>query len=70
VAHTYNTNNSAGIDQEDLGSKSAWANNLQDPILKKPFNKKGLVECQDIGPVFKPQYHKKKKKKKKFRISD
>jgi hypothetical protein len=29
-----------GRDQEDHSSKSAGANSLQDPIMKKPFTKK------------------------------
>jgi hypothetical protein len=32
VAHTYNTSYSGGRDQEDHGSRPAWANSLQDPI--------------------------------------
>jgi hypothetical protein len=36
-----NPSNSGGRDQEDSGSKPAQANNLQDPILKKPITKKG-----------------------------
>jgi hypothetical protein len=35
---------SRGRDHEDRGSKPAWANSSRDPILKKPFTKKGLVE--------------------------
>jgi hypothetical protein len=71
VAHTYNTNNSAGIDQEDLGSKSAWANNLQDPILKKTLQQKRASRVSRYRPcVQTPVPQKKKKKEKKFRISD
>jgi hypothetical protein len=33
-----------GRDQEDSGSKPAWANSSLDPILKKPITKIGLVE--------------------------
>jgi hypothetical protein len=45
VAHACNPSNSGGRDQEDRGSKPAWANNSQDPISKKPYHKKtGLVE--------------------------
>jgi hypothetical protein len=35
---------SGGRDQEDNGLKATWANSLQDPISKKLFTKKGLVE--------------------------
>jgi hypothetical protein len=37
VAHVCNPGYSGGRDQEDLSSKPARANSLQDPILKKPF---------------------------------
>jgi hypothetical protein len=41
VAHACNPSYSGGRDQEDLGSKPAWANSSQNPILKKTFMKKG-----------------------------
>jgi hypothetical protein len=44
VAHACNPSYSGGRDQEDHGLKPAQANSLQDPILKKPFTKTGLVE--------------------------
>jgi hypothetical protein len=44
VAHTYNPSYSGGRDQEDCGSKPAWAHSLQDPILKKTHHKTGLLE--------------------------
>jgi hypothetical protein len=44
VAFAYNLSYSGGRDQEDCGSKPAWANSWQDPILKKMLHKKGLVE--------------------------
>jgi hypothetical protein len=44
VAHACNHSYSEGRDQEDGGSKPAWANSLQDPILKNHNTKKGLVE--------------------------
>jgi hypothetical protein len=44
VAHAYNPSYSGGSDQEDCGSKPARGNSLQDPISKKLFTKKGLVE--------------------------
>jgi hypothetical protein len=66
VAHAFNPSYSGGRDQEDHGSKPAWANSSPDPILKKPFtkNKKraGGV-AQGVGPEFKPQYQKKKREK-------
>jgi hypothetical protein len=40
VAHACNPSYSEGRDQEDCGSKPAWANNSQDPILKKTNHKK------------------------------
>jgi hypothetical protein len=43
VAHAYNPIYSRGRDQEDRSSKPAGASNSQDPILKKPFTKIGLV---------------------------
>jgi hypothetical protein len=44
VVHSCNPSYSGGRDQEDLCSKPAWANSSRDPILKKTFIKKGLVE--------------------------
>jgi hypothetical protein len=44
VAHTCNPRCSRGRDQEDCSSKPARANSLRDPILKKTFTKKELVE--------------------------
>jgi hypothetical protein len=46
VAQACNPSYSGGRDQEDGGLKPAWANSLQDPISKKPPQKKGggLVE--------------------------
>jgi NADPH-dependent ferric siderophore reductase len=41
VAHACNPSHSGGGDQEDCSSKPARANSSQDPILKKPFTKKG-----------------------------
>jgi hypothetical protein len=35
VTHAYNPSSLGGTDQKDIGSKPAWANSLQDPILKK-----------------------------------
>jgi hypothetical protein len=56
VAHTCNPSNSGGRDQEDRGSKPAWANSLQDPILKKKSQKRGGGVAQGVGLEFKPQY--------------
>jgi hypothetical protein len=44
VAHTCNPSYTGGRDQEDHGLKTAQANSLQDPILKKTLHKKGLLE--------------------------
>jgi hypothetical protein len=41
VAHAYNPSYSRDRDQEDCGSKPAWANSSRDPVLKKPITKKG-----------------------------
>jgi hypothetical protein len=38
--HTYNPSCSGGRDQEDRGSKPAWANSSRDPILKNPSHTK------------------------------
>jgi hypothetical protein len=63
VAQAYNPSYSGGRDQEDYGTKTAYTNNSQDPILKKTHHKKraGGV-AQGIGLEFKPQYSQKKKK--------
>jgi hypothetical protein len=52
VAHPCNPSYSGGRDQEDCGSRSAWANSSRDPISK---NRAGGV-AQGEGPEFKPQY--------------
>jgi hypothetical protein len=62
VAHTCNPSYSGGRDQEGCTSKPAWANSLQDPILKMPFTKRSGVMAQGEVPEFKPKYYKKKKK--------
>jgi hypothetical protein len=43
-AYTYNPSYSGGRDQEDCSLRQSQANSSQDPILKKPFTKKGLAE--------------------------
>jgi hypothetical protein len=61
VAHECNPSYLGGKDQENRGSKPAWANSLQDHILEK---KKTLHKNRAVGvahgedPEFKPQYHK------------
>jgi hypothetical protein len=44
VAHACNPSYSGSRDQEDSGSKPAWAHNSVRPYLKKPFTKIGLIE--------------------------
>jgi hypothetical protein len=45
VAHTSNPSYSGGSDQEDRGSKPAWAREiLERPYLEKTHHIKGLVE--------------------------
>jgi hypothetical protein len=51
VAHTCNPSNSRGRDQEDQGSKSAWANSLRDPISKIPNTKRTGGVAQGVDPV-------------------
>jgi hypothetical protein len=58
VAHAYNPSYSGSKDREDQGLTPAWANNLQDLILKKPITKKASGVAQGVGPEFKPQYYK------------
>jgi hypothetical protein len=64
VTHTCNPSYPEGRDEEDLGSKPAWANISQYPIRKKknPSQERAGGVAQDIGPEFKPQYRKKKKR--------
>jgi hypothetical protein len=64
VAHACNPSYIGSRDQEDHGSRPAWANSLGDSILKKTHHKKRPVEWLKIGPDLKPQYCKKGKKKK------
>jgi hypothetical protein len=65
VAHACNPSYSGGSDQEDCGSKPAWASSSQDPISKNPSQKKVLVEWLKVfeGPEFKPEYCQNKTKK-------
>jgi hypothetical protein len=74
VAHTWNPSYSGGRDQEDCGSKSAQPNSLQDPISKKKKKKNmkrasGVV-APDVGPEFKPQYHKKIKEENETQVTE
>jgi hypothetical protein len=61
MAYACNPSYSGGRDQEDLGSKPAWAKSSQDPISKKNHHKKAGRMAQGVGLEFKPQYLKKKK---------
>jgi hypothetical protein len=66
VAHAYNPSYSGGKDQEDLGSKLAWANSSTSPYLQKPYTKIGLVEWPKVKALSStPTTAKKKKKKRK-----
>jgi hypothetical protein len=40
MAHACNPSFSGGRDQEDHGSKPAWANIMGDPVLKIPITKR------------------------------
>jgi hypothetical protein len=60
VAHACNPNYSGGRDQEDRSSKPAKTNTSGDPILKKIFHKKGLVEWLKVKAEFKLKYCKEK----------
>jgi hypothetical protein len=44
VAHACNPSYPGGRDQENCGSKPAWANSSRDRISKIAITKKGLVE--------------------------
>jgi hypothetical protein len=59
----YDLSSYSGGRNQDGGSKPAWADDSATPHLEKPNTKKGCGVAQDVGPEFKPQYHKKKKKK-------
>jgi hypothetical protein len=50
LAHACNPSYSGGRDQEDQGSKPAWANSLGDPILKKTITKKGWWSASRYRP--------------------
>jgi hypothetical protein len=66
VAHACNLSYSGGRDQEDYGSKPAWANSSTRPYLEETLHKKGLVHWLKMkAPSSNPSTAKKKKKKKK-----
>jgi hypothetical protein len=44
VTHTCSPSYLEGRDQEDPGSKPAWANQFMRPYLEKNLHKKGLVK--------------------------
>jgi hypothetical protein len=50
VAHACNSNYPGGRNEEDCGSKPAWANSLRDPILKKSITKKGWCSASRCRP--------------------
>jgi hypothetical protein len=60
---------SRGRDQEDQGSKPAWANSLSNSISRKqnktkqnPSQQRAGGVAQGVGPEFKSQHHKKRVK--------
>jgi hypothetical protein len=61
VAQSCNPSYSGGRDQEDCGSKPAWANSSRDCILKNPSQKRAGGVAQGEGPEFKPSTAKEKK---------
>jgi hypothetical protein len=62
VAHAYNPSYSGGRDQEDHGSKPAWANSSARSYFEKPFTKIGLVEWLKVKALRSSSTAKKKKK--------
>jgi hypothetical protein len=58
VAHACNPSYSGGRDQEDCGLKPVQANSSQDPVSKKPSQKRAGGVAQGEGPEFKLQYQK------------
>jgi hypothetical protein len=69
VAHACKLGYSGGIDQEDYSSKPDWANSSQDPILKKPSQKRAGEMAKGKGPEFKPQHYKTKNPRRGFRTT-
>jgi hypothetical protein len=64
VAQACNPSYSGGRDQENSGLMPVQANILQDPILKKPITRKGLVEWLKVQTLSSSPNTAKKKKKK------
>jgi hypothetical protein len=64
VAHAYNPSFSGGRDQEDLGSKPAWANSSGDPTSKNASQKWVGGVALGVGPEFEPQVLQKTNKQK------
>jgi hypothetical protein len=58
VTHACNPSYSGGRDQEDHGSKSAWAKSSRDPFSKKntlhTHTKRVGGVAQGVDPEFKP----------------
>jgi hypothetical protein len=68
VAHTCNPVTQDEEIRKIMGSKSAWANSLQDPTSKTPITKKGLVdwlkaESLSLSPSSAPHTKKKQTQK-------
>jgi hypothetical protein len=62
AAHACNPSYSGGRDQEDHGSKPAWANSFWDPTSKKPIthtHKKGWWSDSRCRPWVQTQYRQK-----------
>jgi hypothetical protein len=64
VTQACNHSYSGGSDQEDHGSKPAWANSWWEPISKKPNTKKEWWRGSRCILEFKHKYCQKEKKKK------
>jgi hypothetical protein len=69
VIHPCNPSYSGGRDQEDRGSKPARTNSSRDPVLKKPFTKKGWWGNSRHRPRVQTLNTARKKKKRKRFIS-
>jgi hypothetical protein len=63
VAHACNPSYLGGRNQQDHGSKPAWANSSSDPISKKPITKKGVVEWLKVQALSSSPSTTQKKKK-------
>jgi hypothetical protein len=60
--HTCNPRYSRGSDQEDHGSKPAWANSSERLYLENPFTKIGLVEWLEVKALSSSPSTEKKKR--------